>query len=112
MWSLGPAFVVSIALWELLAWCFVAARTVLHCDHIHLSAREFGGYMLLVDLTFATALVWYECLHPRRCPTSPPPHESEHDLGHQPERERRPSDREGRDGRLAEDRSVHLRDLG
>ncbi len=80
MLALGPAMVVSIALWASLAWCFVAARTLLGCDHIHPSARELGLYLLLVDLAFATALVWYECLCPQQRLASKPMHEGDHDL--------------------------------
>lgn len=111
MLALGPAAVVSIALWASLAWCFVAARTVLGCDHIHLSAREFGNYLLFVDLAFAVALVWYECLCPRQRLTSQPVHQGDHDLGRQPEQECRPSDQKGYDGCPAEDQSHRFREL-
>lgn len=88
----GPPIVASVALWALLAWCFVAARTLLGCDHIHLCAREFGGYLLFVNLAFATAFVWHECLYPRQPPTSQPVYEGDHDLGRHPEQECRPPD--------------------
>ena len=57
--------IVTIALWAALAWCFVAARTVLGRDHIHLCAREFGTYLLFIDLAFAAAFVWHDRLKPR-----------------------------------------------
>lgn len=60
MRDLGPALVVSVALWASLAWCFVAARTLLGCDHIHLCAREFGLYLLCIDLAFMAAIVWHD----------------------------------------------------
>ena len=66
MRTLGPAFVVSVALWASLAWCFVAARTLLGRDHIHLYAREFGTYLLFIDLAFAVAIVWHDQLKQRR----------------------------------------------
>lgn len=81
MRALGLAAVLSIALWASLAWCFVAARTVLGCDHIHLSAREFGVYLLFVDLAFAVALIWYERLWPWTHPTSQPVHGGDRGLG-------------------------------
>lgn len=65
MRMLGPAFVVSVALWASLAWCFVAACTVLGCDHIHLCARGFGIYLLLIDFAFGGALMWHDHLNPR-----------------------------------------------
>ena len=62
----GPALVITVALWASLAWCFVAARTLLGRDHIHLCAREFGTYLLFIDLAFAVAIVWQDQLKPRR----------------------------------------------
>ncbi len=60
MRALGPALVVSVALWASLGLCFVAARTLIGCDHIHLCAREFGFYLLCIDLTFIAAIVWHD----------------------------------------------------
>lgn len=68
MRALGPVFIVSLALWASLVWCYIAARTLLGCSHIQLCAREFGSYLLLIDLAFAIALVWYE----RLCPPTVP----------------------------------------
>ena len=65
MRALGPAFVVSVALWASIAWCLVALRTVTGHDHLHLSARDFGIYLLLIDLAFVTAIAWHDRLKPR-----------------------------------------------
>ena len=60
--ALGPALVVSIALWASMAWCFVALRTLAGHDHIHLSAKDFGAYLLVIDFAFAAALAWHDRL--------------------------------------------------
>ncbi len=65
MRALGPTLVLSFALWASLAWCFVVARTLLGHDHLHLCAREFGIYLLLIDVAFAAAIVWHDHLKPR-----------------------------------------------
>ena len=62
---LGPAMVVSVALWASLAWCFVAARALLGCDHMHLSARDFGTCLLLIDISFGVAIIWHDRIKPR-----------------------------------------------
>ena len=64
MRGLGPMVVITVALWASLAWCFIAARTLLGCDHIHLCAREFGVYLLFIDLGFAAAIAWHDRIKP------------------------------------------------
>ncbi len=64
MRALGPAFVVSLALWSSIAWCIVALRVMAGHNHFHLSARDFGAYLLWIDLAFAVALAWYNRLKP------------------------------------------------
>ncbi len=65
MRALGPAFVVSLALWSSIAWCVVALRVMAGHNHFHLSASDFGVYLLCIDLAFAVALAWYSGLKPR-----------------------------------------------
>lgn len=65
MRMLGPAFVVSLALWSSIAWCIVALRVMAGHNHFHLSARDFGAYLLWIDLALAAALAWYSRLEPR-----------------------------------------------
>ena len=60
--ALGPALVVSIALLASMAWCFVALRTLTGHDHIHLCARDFGAYLVVIDLAFVAALAWHNHL--------------------------------------------------
>ena len=65
MRAIGPALIVTVALWASLAWCFVAARTIAGHDHMHLSSREFGAFLFVIDLAFAAAIVWQDRLKRR-----------------------------------------------
>ena len=56
--------IISVALWASIAWCFVAIRTIVGHDHMHLSSREFGTYLLFIDLAFAAAIVWHDLVKP------------------------------------------------
>lgn len=65
MRAFGPAFVVSLALWSSVVWCIIALRVMAGHNHYNLSARDFGAYLLWIDLAFAAALAWYYRLEPR-----------------------------------------------
>lgn len=66
MRRLGPAIVVSVALWASIGWLFLALRTLTGHDHIHLSARDFGAWLLCIDCAFVATIAWYDHIEPPR----------------------------------------------
>lgn len=65
MRALGPFFVVSIALWASLAWCFCVICTATGHGRIHLSAQDLGVFLVCIDAAFAAAIVWHDRIKPR-----------------------------------------------
>lgn len=65
MRALGPFFVVSIALWASLAWCFFVICTATGRGRIHLSAHDLGIFLIYIDAAFAAAIIWHDWIKSR-----------------------------------------------